>query len=299
MSCAMRREGADHCSEVELKEENWQGKIENHANKLPIFQDTMSLNAWDNEFGAGHDDLMVYFDGKVYKYLPASMNKVEGLVFADANLNQPGGYEFVKSLVLGAFQEYGSNSSKQWCGGAAEVDSSSVRVGGKNTEKKKTSISSKAKKAPRSEPRRGHSALYYTLEGFLFGATGIVFFIAMYHLFKKYALPHLKKKFNGGSNHRPSSKDGGGQFGLVPSQDDTEYDEELSSSAMDGIELPSHRMKEKDEGPDMRTVAKRKSQEDLTDDEDMNVFVADRIERLDIDAMEKRIAEQFQKTTFV
>uniref|UniRef100_A0A7S2LFI4 Uncharacterized protein n=1 Tax=Leptocylindrus danicus TaxID=163516 RepID=A0A7S2LFI4_9STRA len=298
MNCAMRKEGPDQCSETELKEENWQGKIENHANKLTIFQDTMSLNAWDNEFGAGHDDLMVYFDGKVYKYLPASMNKVEGEVFADANLNQPDGYAFVKSLVLRAFQEYGSDSSKQWCGVAAEVESSSVRVGDTNTEKKK-SISSKAKKAPRSEPRRGHSALYYTLEGFLFGATGIVFFIAMYHLFKKYALPHLKKKFNGGSNRKPSGKDGGGQFGLVSSQDDTEYDEELSSSALDGIELPSHRMKEKDEGPDLRTMAKRKSQEDLTDEEDMNVFVADRIERLDIDAMEQRIAEQFQKTTFV
>lgn len=296
----MRKEGPDQCSESELKEESWQGEIENHAKNLPIFQDTKSLNAWDTEFGAGHDDLMVYFDGKVYKYLPAAMNRVNGLEFADANLNRSDGYAFVKSLVLGAFEKYGgSDSTEQWCGGA-DVGSVSAKVGG-TREKKKNESSSKARKPPRSEPRRGHSALYYTLEGFLFGATGIGFIIAIYHLFKKHALPRLKKKFNGGSNHRPSGKDGGGKFGLVSSQDDDsgDYDEELSPSTMDGIELPSHRMKEKDEGPDLRAIAKRKSKEDDTNEDDMNVFVADRIEGLDIDAMEKRIAEQFQKTTFV
>ena len=56
-----------------LEESEWQRKVIQAAPKIPLLQDTAKERAWDSQFGAYYTDVIIYLDGKVYKYLPSAL----------------------------------------------------------------------------------------------------------------------------------------------------------------------------------------------------------------------------------
>ena len=179
MKCAMRPEGPEQCSEKELSEDKWQGKIESAAPHIPVVQDTKSMDAWNSIFGAGHDDLLVYVDGFVYKYLPAKKN-AKGLDLLDdnyleTNLKSDEGYSNFKNLILNLFQP--KNGTIE----ASSFSSQCMIMNGR-PESIDEIIESRSKSEGRGGERVSRDPIVSSLVGFLTAAiiacvTGIAWFL--------------------------------------------------------------------------------------------------------------------------
>ena len=284
MTCAMRPEGPNQCSESELAESNWQAKLLQLSPNIPLLQDTKQLDAWNSEFGAGHDDLMLYLDGMLYRYLPNKNNAVNlGIYdvsgYMDAKLTNPNEFNNVLDLILNAYEKYSEpNSYREFC----TNESSAGNIRSQNLTSKEASVQ-------KSPSKNSHGALYHVLFGFAFCASIVICIVLAYTLIKKHILPIIKK---GVKSHigRDTNKylNFMDQFSRGDIIDD-------NSDFEDQIEMKT---KAKDEGPDPRSILLRRSHS-IDEDQEMSMFVNDRKERLDISEMEKRISEHFEKSVFI
>lgn len=108
MSCIMRSgpmaHGPCEAGDMRLREANWQAPLASGAPNVSVFQDTQKANAWDDAFGGGHDDLLIYdTEGLLFAWLPSEMTVEKPLVNQD--LLTPIGYEAVRAALVLASQQ--------------------------------------------------------------------------------------------------------------------------------------------------------------------------------------------------
>ena len=279
MTCSMRPVGPDQCSPRELDEKNWQLKLVDASPYIPVLQDSEELNAWNEGFGVGHDDLMVYLDGLVYRYLPDEKNTINLDLLDDryisAKLTNATDFDRVRNLIIDAYDLYPtSNSYKDYC------NPSAVQTVAKSHASKVSSsdqnYASKDSKSP----------LYHVLLGFSFSVFILCCIVLTYNCVRKFIFPMLKIRLKS----RMGSATNGTFSALIQTTDD------IIDDVFEGqIEMKT---KEKDEGPDPRSIHIKRSRS-FDDDNEMSMFVNDRRESLDINEMEKQIAINFEKSIFI
>lgn len=290
LSCAMKPAGPNQCTVFELSREEWQDNLLRDVPDLPIAQDTKELNAWNETFGAANDDLIVYLDGYVYKYVPnpehaKSMNLKEG-EYIEANINSNGGYMNVKQLVLDAYQQYDKvDSYKRHCEDFS-IDQHKENEGlSKNKDKKATNKSEETKSdlefesdtLSQSAPKE--KIVHHVLSGFFVAAVFAAIMAVIYWMVKRIVFPHLQKRL-----HSRATTDKAGRFYAID-QIDNSFDEDDYKSSKKQLEM-GYRSKS-------FTSTQQSSTSSLPDDLEMSMFVNDRREKLNINDMDKEIAKQF------
>ena len=212
MECARRLDDEEQCTEEELSEDSWQGKIENVAPEIPVVQDTKSLDAWNYIFGAGRNDLLVYVDGFVYKYLPAEENAKQlnlfGGDYLDTNLLSDEGYSNFMDLILNLLQSENETSR------ASVLTSKCVMKNGypENNDEMRESRSKTEGHVVKSVAQ---DPLISTVVGFLTASTIVCIAGVAWYFMRRVVIPEDENKMSRGGGFKSiSQSDSDGDYSL-------------------------------------------------------------------------------------